>query len=618
MKINHNISAIKSYTKLSRTNNALQDSIERLSSGYRINKAADDAAGMAISQKMRSQIRGLEQASRNAADGVSVIETAEGALNEVEAMLQRMRELCVQATNETNTADDREQIQSEIDQLGAEIDRISTDTEFNTKKLLNGDADRQFYANKSGVKVKSVSDGVKAGDYKVTVEKAGTKAKTEGAAIGSGAAPVSGTVTINGETVEIKEGDSLSSIFESIQKLGENVDVEVTMKQDDNGNDIFAFTSKYEGAAKKIEISCEDKDGTEAKLRKFLGLGAPAVKGGTIDPDNAKIAPADGKVTISVDGVVKDVDISEDASLESILNSMQESGEEIGVDLTIGKDADNNDILIFSSKEEGKTVNIVCNNDDLKKFLGLNNVSNTLIDKKPVNGTDAKIACDAKAFDMDTTIVSADGNQVTILGKDGFEMKFDLTDPSSFDLSQYDFNQDGIVNIDDVFDDMQLDPNDEDDKKTAAEEFDKIAENAKIDITVLDAGPVTLQVGSNEGQTIVVGIPRVDTEILEIADINVRNTDGASEGIAALDSAINKVSTVRAKLGAYENRLDHCINNLDTSNENITEALTRVDDLDMAEEMTKYSQLNILQQAGTAMLSQANQMPQTILSMLQG
>ena len=111
MKINHNISAIKSNIKLQRTNEALEKSVERLSSGYRINRAADDAAGMAISQKMKTQIRGLDQASRNASDGISVIQTAEGALNEVESMLQRMRELSVQAVNETNTSEDREAIQ---------------------------------------------------------------------------------------------------------------------------------------------------------------------------------------------------------------------------------------------------------------------------------------------------------------------------------------------------------------------------------------------------------------------------------------------------------------------------------------------------------------------------
>lgn len=460
MKINHNIAAIKSHTRLARTNEALQDSIERLSSGYRINKAADDAAGMAISQKMRTQIRGLEQASRNASDGVSVIETAEGALNEVEDMLQRMRELCVQAANETNTAEDREQIQSEIEQLSAEIDRISEDTEFNTKKLLNGDADRQFYASTSNVKFKSVSEDVKSGQYKMEVTDVGTKAEYSGTGIGAGAVPASGKITINGESVTIEAGASLQSAFEAIRDLGECVDVEVTTDTTLAAGSELAFTSLYEGSSQKVELSCD--------------------------------------------------------------------------------------------------------NEELADFLGIS--SSTVTEY----GTDAELTLDADDFDTATTTVSADGNKVTILGKDGFEMKMNVS---------------------------------------AAEE---------VELTVLDAGTITLQIGANEGQTIVVGIPRLDTETLEISNINVRNTDGASEAIDALDFAINKVSTVRAKLGAYENRLDHCINNLATSNENITEALTRIDDLDMAEEMTNYSQLSILQQAGTSMLSQANQMPQTILSMLQG
>lgn len=460
MKINHNIAAIKSHTRLTRTNDALQDSIERLSSGYRINKAADDAAGMAISQKMRSQIRGLEQASRNAADGVSVIETAEGALNEVEDMLQRMRELSVQAANETNTAEDREHIQSEIDQLSAEIDRISEDTEFNTKKLLNGDADRQFYTNRSNVKFKSISEAVASGKYKIEVTDVGEKAKIEGTGIGNGAVPASGKVTINGESVTIEAGVSLQSAFEAVRDLGEFVDVEVTTDATLAAGAKISFTSLYEGTSQKVEISC----------------------------DNAELAT----------------------------------------------------------------------------FLGISNSTITS------TGKDAKITLDQDDFDNKTTTVSADGNKVTILGKDGFEMKLD------------------------------------------------VSATGKVGLTVLDAGTITLQIGANEGQTIVVGIPRVDTETLEIADINVRNTDGAGAAITSLDFAINKVSTIRANLGAYENRLEHCINNLDTSDENITEALSRIYDLDMADEMTNYSQLSILQQAGTSMLSQANQMPQTILSMLQG
>ncbi len=138
MRINHNIASLNTYRQLTINNNAGSKSLEKLSSGYRINRAGDDAAGLAISEKMRGQIRGLKQAERNAQDAISLIQTAEGALNETHSILQRMRELAVQAASDTNTKIDREELQKEIEQLLKEIDRISTDTEFNTMKLLNG------------------------------------------------------------------------------------------------------------------------------------------------------------------------------------------------------------------------------------------------------------------------------------------------------------------------------------------------------------------------------------------------------------------------------------------------------------------------------------------------
>jgi flagellin len=138
MRINHNISALNTYRQLSYNTVQGAKSMEKLSSGYRINRAGDDAAGLAISEKMRGQIRGLEQASRNAQDGISLIQTAEGALNETHSILQRMRELAVQASNDTNTAADRAELQKEIDALVSEIDRIANDTEFNTQTLLDG------------------------------------------------------------------------------------------------------------------------------------------------------------------------------------------------------------------------------------------------------------------------------------------------------------------------------------------------------------------------------------------------------------------------------------------------------------------------------------------------
>jgi flagellin len=139
MRINTNIAALNSYNQLNNTNNSMQKSLERLSSGSRINRAADDAAGLAISEKMNAQTRGLAQAQRNAQDGISMIQTAEGALKETHSMLQRMRELAVQSANDSNTDDDRAQIQEEINQLSTQIDDIASDTQFNTKNLLNGD-----------------------------------------------------------------------------------------------------------------------------------------------------------------------------------------------------------------------------------------------------------------------------------------------------------------------------------------------------------------------------------------------------------------------------------------------------------------------------------------------
>ena len=151
MRINHNIAALNTFRQLSANNTNGNKSIEKLSSGLRINRAGDDAAGLAISEKMRSQIRGLEMASRNAQDGISLIQTAEGALNESHSILQRMRELAVQSANDTNTAADRSEIQKEIGQLVAELDRISSSTEFNEKKLLNGEAGVKVTASSASV-----------------------------------------------------------------------------------------------------------------------------------------------------------------------------------------------------------------------------------------------------------------------------------------------------------------------------------------------------------------------------------------------------------------------------------------------------------------------------------
>ncbi|MFW5631668.1 MAG: flagellin [Acetivibrio ethanolgignens] len=469
MKINHNISALVANGHLRNTNKALDKSLERLSSGYRINRAADDSAGMAISQKMKTQIRGLEQASRNASDGISVIQTAEGALTEVEAMLQRARELSVQAANGTNTPEDREAIQSEIDQLKNEIQRISDDTEFNKKSLLNGDLDRKTHSDNTKVKLVSLSDQVNSQQYKITVTKEGKAASltaTDKPAVPQAGMANEGTILINGEEVKIKKGESFDEALTDIKKVCDRVGIKV----DYNADKKLVFTAKEAGSHRSVEIKAE------AGLAKELGL-------------------------------------------------------------PIGNDT----------------------------------------------GTDAEISLTTKVNGADkvndgftsTTTYLAKGNLVTITDQDGFEMKIEISKGAQQ-------NANGVANI-----------------------------------TVLDAGPMTLQIGANEGQTVDISVPEVSPKTLGIENLNVLTVSGASEGIALLDEAIGMVSAIRAKLGAYQNRMEHAIANLDVSAENLTEALSRIEDVDMAEEMATYTQKNVLAQAGVSMLSQANERPQQVLSLLQ-
>ena len=251
MRINHNIPALKANNQLSRTNKLLDASLERLSSGYRINSAADDSAGLAISEKMRTQISGLEQASRNASDGISVIQTAEGALIEVESMLQRMRELAVQSANGIYTTEDRIAIQAEIDQLNAEITRISETTEFNTMTLLDGNIDRKSFSSNNSVSLISLSDTVEVGDYAIKITQDARQAVIVGnviADLGDDDDPdgvpyttttrritasEAGSINVNGETIRVNEGDTIDEVFQKLRDACDNVNINVFAIKDD-------------------------------------------------------------------------------------------------------------------------------------------------------------------------------------------------------------------------------------------------------------------------------------------------------------------------------------------------------------------------------------------------
>lgn len=507
MRINHNITAMLANNTLNKNHNAMSTAIERLSSGYRINYAKDDSAGLAISQKMRTQIRGLQQANRNAGDGISVIETAEGALTEVHAMLQRMKELAVKAANDVNCAEDRQTLQDEIEVMNQEIQRISDSTQFNQKKLLNGDLGRASYIDTGdvvkGVKTLEISDAVDLEEYSFEVSQDARQAVSVGGPITMAAGTVvtaqqAGTVTINGETIEIQPGDSTDQIYSKLQDLCEWT-----------GNKIFV---------------ADDLDNT-------AGL-----------EENAGYTPS--------------------------ANPFGNGGQ-----LVIVSD-------YYGSSEK---IDISCSNDELAGLLGITDSIAT--------GTD--VAVELEDGFSPTATVACDGNTITVTDSSGFKMVMEARQGA----------------CETTFTDPTM--------ATGGSAQVAGSQTYEAKVEVLSAGQMVFQIGANEEETMTVTIPRVSPEILGTDDINLVCGQDASEAIAKIDEAIKMVSDVRAKLGAYQNRLEHTETSLGVSEESMTNSLARILDCDMAAEMTNYTQQNLLTQTATNMLAKANAHPESILQLLQ-
>lgn len=366
MRINHNITAMIANNTLNKNHNAMATAIERLSSGYRINYAKDDSAGLAISQKMRTQIRGLQQANRNAGDGISVVETAEGALTEVHAMLQRMKELAVKAANDTNCPEDRQTIQDEIEVMNDEIQRISDSTHFNQRKLLNGDLGRASYIDTGsvvkGVTTLEISDAVNLDNYSFSVSQDARQAVSVGGTIGMTAgdtitAAQAGTITINGESVEIREGDTADEVFTKIQQLcdwtgnkaftvddldntaglAENAGYEPSTNGFGNGGQLVIVSDFY-GSSERIDISCNnDELGTLLGVQDSVSIGTDvAVTLGdgfsptaTVDCDGNEITVTDSsgfKMVLEAKQGVCKTEFTDPAMGSGVANSQSTGG----------------------------------------------------------------------------------------------------------------------------------------------------------------------------------------------------------------------------------------------------------------------------------------------------
>lgn len=559
MRINTNIAALNTYRQLN--NNTVQGgkSLEKLSSGLRINKAADDAAGLAISEKMRAQIRGLNQASRNSQDGISMIQTAEGALSETQSILQRMRELAVQAGNDTNTSDDRDEIQNEINQLTSEVNRIAGTTEFNKQVLLDGSKSAGAV---TGATIETTKAGVNAVSY--VIEQTFTCLITA----------ANCNLYYCGNIIFAQACTSLdcSTISASVATLANWI----------NSN----CSSKYaEASGNTIRITA---------IAYCAYSGACATGGFCI----TSIA-AGGCFTVVTAGV--------DSMCQIQKITFSDETVQEGLKLTVG----NRTIALWNSG-----AGTYGNSNAAKAALGANTVLDILCsDGSTVCAVDlvtSLIACTSLACATGQCVsltqcenMSTHKNSVLILTSDcAGAFTAAATVASLTAVSGTASSTDNGVKL-------QIGANSE---QTISVSFGEANADALNVAGSTSGGAVLTSSSTTAYYTTVAGVD-LDGSTTQYA-LDVSTAAKATAAIDAIDDALTTVSSERSKLGAYQNRLEHTIANLDSSAENITAAESRIRDVDMAKEMMTFTKYNILQQAAQAMLAQANQAPQGVLQLL--
>ena len=485
MRIQHNIAALNSYRNLTGNNSAVSKNLEKLSSGYRINRAGDDAAGLAISEKMRAQITGLNTAQKNAQDGVSLVQTAEGAMTEVHSMLNRMVELADQSANGTYADEvDRENLQKEISSLKEEINRIADSTNFNGINLLDGSL------STSKLDISATFAGANN-----TIQ--------QNAATGAVSTITAAAGTAGDQTLSIEYADADGKLHK--------VDVKYTgdTNANQNAENIKSAIANNSELSSIFDISGKDANITlTSKVTGEKGAKVTTVS----STDTGKVTK--GAVTAGKNATA------------------QTTG--LGADIAAG-------------------------------------------DKITLNGKTYEFVTDANAK-------VSDGATAVIVGKN---------------------NGNTIENLNKALDGTGV-------SVTAN------AQNLVFSSTTNGKG-LTLQIGDTADpfNQMTVSVGDMHADALGIADIDISTQAGAKAAVDKIKSAINSVSSTRGDLGAIQNRLEHTINNLSVSAENMTAAESRIRDVDMANEMMAYTKNNILVQSSQAMLAQANQLPQGVLQLLQ-
>ena len=572
MRIQHNISSLNAYRNYTNNTNSVAKNLEKLSSGYRINRAGDDAAGLAISEKMRAQITGLETAQKNAADGVSLVQTAEGALTEVHSMLNRMVELADQSANGTyDNAVDRANLQKEIKDLKDEINRIADGTNFNGINLLNGNlSSSKLMGTQVGAVLDTFAEATVAQKGKMEIDLSHLNfAKSNDA--GAAGTKTKVALTIGGQKLEVELNDNQDYSAEDIVdafvaltgpgggaageiKLG---NVVYTMKKDGTSKISLEMKADPTGAAKDEDLVTGF--GVALSVTPAAGNANNPEKSGTL---TGQVNPATTTITHAVKPTTGRL---AEATFTFTKDMIQD-----GAAIKIGKET-----YIFKTKKDDSEA------DPAK---------GTVIDLTDETKFDPNSASYLDDAARELTKVAGTNTLFTV----GYE-----TATNAITIQQ----KAGIT---------------DDADKALLKDADSIESMIQTYKTLKTEG-LTLQIGdtSADYNQLNVSIEDIHTDSLGIDKIDISTQKGAKEAVDKIKNAINYISDVRGTLGATQNRLEHTMNNLSVTTENMTAAESRIRDVDVAKEMMSYTKNNLLVQSAQAMLAQANQTPQGVLQLLQ-
>jgi flagellin len=586
--------AMNAYRNYNTNTSALSSNLEKLSSGYKINRAGDDAAGLAISEKMRAQISGLDQAESNVKDGISLVKTGEGALQEVQDMLNRMVTLATQSANGTYDDDtDRAQLQKEVDSLTAEIDRIADSSNFNGIQLLDGSL-----AN--GLDTTSAGNMTVGGLLPEVGETLGTNTVlhleedpniTSGSKFTVDLNNLSWNAGATGDNLKLTIGDKTFTI--TATKAGEMTGATIAQKLKAQ----LTATSAGQVKIGDNKFTLQAANGTKADQIKVTQTGStivfeqtktPTADDNVLDPAQTFKITVDGKgsfgtvtakgqdYNVSSTNITK-VTLADAARLASTSFTLTSDMAAAGATLTLG-----NQTIYFTDDDTKKTDQangyVYVGDLDLSTDAGLSQAASRLTATANANTGKTSQGVSGNIF-----TVGYDGTKITLTEKDG---SIDYTDAKrTFDLS----TKEGLE---------------------SALSYQGVASSGKS---------LMLQIGdtSKSYNQLYVSIEDMHASALGIDKIDISTQDGASAAIDVIKNAINQVSSTRGTLGATQNRLEHTQNNLSVMAENIQDAESTIRDTDIAEEMMSYTKNNILVQSAQAMLAQANSVPQGVLQLLQ-